>query len=315
MSMSTPTIHTRSEWTRRAARGVTRLSWPSIRVVDIHWPARAGRISRDLGSIKRALLSWQRFHMDTRGWRDIAYNVAVDLNGDVWELRGWDVQDGGVAGRSDDVTILLVMGDKDTMTDAMKWSVLWAMGEFERRKGGTLRRSYHGALSSTSCPGPEATRWARAGFPPPNTAVVPDAPPRVAVPKIEGVKPRAIPVNAPDAVFVRIIQEITGAAVDGQRGPKTIEAVKRLQRRLGVKVDGVFGPGTAEAYLLSVPNLYKGRGGMSSAAVKLVQWIVRSRVDGKFGDLTVADVKSAQVWAGLTPDGNVGDETKKRVTI
>ena len=167
MSMSTPTIHTRSEWTRRAARGVTRLSWPSIRVVDIHWPARAGRISRDLGSIKRALLSWQRFHMDTRGWRDIAYNVAVDLNGDVWELRGWDVQDGGVAGRSDDVTILLVMGDKDTMTDAMKWSVLWAMGEFERRKGGALRRSYHGALSSTSCPGPEATRWARAGFPPP----------------------------------------------------------------------------------------------------------------------------------------------------
>ena len=165
--MSAPTIHARSEWTSRAARSVTRLSWPSIRVVDIHWPARAGMIPRDLDSIKRALVSWQRYHMDTQGWRDIAYNVAVDLNGDVWELRGWDAQDGGVAGRSDDVTILLVMGDKDTMTDAMKRSVLWAMGEFERRKGGALRRSYHGALSSTSCPGPEATRWARAGLPPP----------------------------------------------------------------------------------------------------------------------------------------------------
>ena len=133
--MSTPTIHARSEWTSRAARSVTRLSCPSIRVVDIHWPARAGMIPRDLDSIKRALVSWQRYHMDTQGWRDIAYNVAVDLNGDVWELRGWDMQDGGGAGRSDDVTILLVMGDKDAMTDAMKRSVLWAMGEFERRKG------------------------------------------------------------------------------------------------------------------------------------------------------------------------------------
>ena len=33
---------------------------------------------------------WQTFHMKTRGWSDIAYNIAVDLAGEVWELRGWD---------------------------------------------------------------------------------------------------------------------------------------------------------------------------------------------------------------------------------
>lgn len=145
--------------------------------------------------------------------------------------------------------------------------------------------------------------------------VVPDVPPPVAVPKIEGVKPRAIDWRSPSSTFVRIIQEISGASVDGVLGRRTIEAVKRLQRRLGIKVDGIFGPGTAEAYLLSVPNLYKGRGGMPSGAVKLLQWIVRSRVDGQFGDLTVADLKSAQVWAGLEPDGNAGPETKRRITF
>ena len=144
---------------------------------------------------------------------------------------------------------------------------------------------------------------------------MPDVPPLVAVPKIEGVKPRTIPVNAPNELFIRIIQEITGAAVDGQRGPRTIAAVKRLQKRLGVQATGNFGPVTAEKYLLSVSNLYAGRGGMPSGAVKLLQWIVRSRVDGQFSGLTTADLKSAQVWAGLEPDGNAGDETKRRITF
>ena len=54
---------------------------------------------------------------------------------------------------------------------------------------------------------------------------------------------------------------------------------------------------------------------MPSGAVKLLQWIVRSRVDGQFGGLTIADLKSAQVWAGLEPDGNAGDETKRRITF
>lgn len=142
-----------------------------------------------------------------------------------------------------------------------------------------------------------------------------DVTPPTEMPKPEGVKPRPIEWQNPPADLIQIIQEITGAAVDGKRGVRTIAAVKRLQKSLKAKQDGEFGPGTAEAYLLSVPNLYKGRGGMPSGAVKLLQWIVRSRVDGQFGDLTVADLKSAQIWAKLEPDGNAGDETKRRITI
>lgn len=145
---------------------------------------------------------------------------------------------------------------------------------------------------------------------------IPVVPPLVATkPIIEGVKPRAIDWRSTSGEFVKIVQEISGSAVDGIRGRNTISAVKRLQKRLGVRVDGYFGAGTAEAYLLTTPNLYRGRGGMPTGAVKLIQWIVRSRVDGQFGGLTEADVKSAQAWAGLFPDGNVGDESKKKLTF
>lgn len=165
----TPEILARADWQAAAPKGESRVSWPNIKIVNIHWPGSSGTIGTDKARIASALRGWQRYHQSTKGWRDIAYNVGVDLAGRVWLLRGWDRQDGGVAGRSDDVTILLIMGAGDQMTDAMKLSTLWAMREFERRKGGQLTRSWHGALSATSCPGPEATAWAKAGFLAPTT--------------------------------------------------------------------------------------------------------------------------------------------------
>lgn len=129
------------------------------------------------------------------------------------------------------------------------------------------------------------------------------------------VRPRAIEWSRPPAALVRIVQRIVGVTVDGSRGPRTIAATKAWQRKRGLRADGQFGPASAEAYLLSVGNLYRGRRGMPEAAVRLVQWITWSRVDGQWGDLTHAGVQSAQAWAGLTPDGNAGPATKRAITI
>lgn len=152
-------------------------------------------------------------------------------------------------------------------------------------------------------------------IPGPSIPTVPTVPPlAVTTPRIEGVEPRAINWQDPSSEFNKIVQEIVGEKADGIRGPRTISGIKRLQARLGSRQDGVFGPNTAEQYLLSLPNMYRGRGGLPTGGVKLLQWIVRSRVDGSFGGLTEADVKSAQVWAGLAPDGNVGVDTKIKIT-
>lgn len=172
-------IHARSEWTRRAPTRTSPLRPGTVRIVDVHWPASAGKIGTDRSRIIAALQGWQRMHMDDKRWSDIAYNVGVDLNGDVWLLRGWDVQDGGVAGRSDDVTVLAIMGAGDKVTTAMQESILWAMAEHERRRGRRLIRTYHGALKSTDCPGPALTQWAKAGFPAPTTTQKEDAMPSI----------------------------------------------------------------------------------------------------------------------------------------
>lgn len=198
-------------------------------------------------------------------------------------------------------------------TPAKWWS---AENDEYRRKAGGMAGDQTGLEARFRAPYARSRGWQWILRPP--FAAAPPAPvePAPVEPvKVQGVKPRAIEWANPPADFVRITQEIVGAAVDGDKGPRTREATRRLQAKLGVQQDGHFGAGTAEAYLLNVPNLYKGRGGMPSGAVKLLQWIVRSRVDGQFGDLTVADLKSAQMWAGLNPDGNAGPETKRRITF
>ena len=242
-----PEILTRADWGARAPKGTpARVSWPSITIVDLHWPGSSAEIGADKATVARWLRSWQTYHMDAKNWQDIAYNVAVDLAGRVWVLRGWDVQDGGVSGLKTDVTVLAIMGSKDQVTDEMKRSILWCFAEFERRKGGQLRRTYHGALSSTSCPGPVLTSWARAGFPPPGPSVPsdPDAYPGVVLSK-DGTDRGAA---------VARIQQALGLTPDGVFGPGTDAAVRDFQRLAGLTPDGKVGPATWLALVAPAPQ-------------------------------------------------------------
>ena len=150
---------------------------------------------------------------------------------------------------------------------------------------------------------------------------VPTADPLVAVtplPSVDTVtplKPRQVEWRNPSTDFVRIVQRIVGVNPTGYYGTVTKRRVSALQANLGVEADGQFGAGTAEAYLLSQPNMHVGSSGLHEPAVMLLQWIVRSKVDGDFGPLTEADLKQAQAWAGLTPDGNAGADTKRAITF
>lgn len=145
----------------------------------------------------------------------------------------------------------------------------------------------------------------------PLVAVTPGPSPTTVTP----LKPRQIEWRNPDTDFVRIVQRIVGVNPTGYYGTVTKRRVSALQAKLGVGADGLFGAGTAEAYLLSQPNMHAKSAGLHEPAVMLLQWIVRSKVDGAFGPLTEADLKQAQAWAGLTPDGNAGADTKRAITF
>ena len=139
--------------------------------------------------------------------------------------------------------------------------------------------------------------------------------PPPSVDTVTPLKPRQVEWRNPSTDFVRIVQRIVGVNPTGYYGTVTKRRVSALQAKLGVGADGLFGAGTAEAYLLSQPNMHVKSSGTHEPAVMLLQWIVRSKVDGDFGPLTEADLKQAQAWAGLTPDGNAGADTKRAITF
>jgi hypothetical protein len=111
------TIISRAEWGARPAHGGPGPLDPSQVIgLAFHWPAMTKPI-RGTANVARALRGWQAYHMDSNGWSDIAYQVAVDQDGNEYELRGLRTTsgangDGGVNARYGAVLLILAPGEK-----------------------------------------------------------------------------------------------------------------------------------------------------------------------------------------------------------
>ncbi len=142
-----------------------------------------------LARVCSALRGWQAYHMDTRGWSDIAYCVAVDQVGRKYDLRGIRVQ--SAANGNQDVNerfgaVLLVLGNDEVPSAAMAK----AAGEVTQDYRAVFTRipkrpTWHGAVRpggtasdpSTDCPGKQAIAQIKAGkFDARPTSVTPKPP-------------------------------------------------------------------------------------------------------------------------------------------
>lgn len=101
--------------------GPGRLERDQVIGIALHWPGTPNRYGTP-AEVKAALRSWQRLHMDVNGWSDIAYQVAIDQDGNVYHLRGLRIQS---AANGDTETnerygaILLVLGIGENPSRAM----------------------------------------------------------------------------------------------------------------------------------------------------------------------------------------------------
>jgi hypothetical protein len=118
--------------------------------------------------VAEALRGWQAYHMDDRGWSDIAYQVAVDQAGRAWTLRGLRTQSG--ANGNNDVNerygaILLIVGTGEDPTPELIATTRAVVADFrELYHDGTAIRP-HSAVrpAGTDCPGDEVRALIEAG--------------------------------------------------------------------------------------------------------------------------------------------------------
>lgn len=174
----------RSAWGARAPRsGPGGLLASRVSGVAIHWPGTGStRPIHSQSAVASALRGWQAFHMDSRGWSDIAYQVAVDQAGRAWTLRGLRTQsgaNGNLTLNQQYGAILLVLVTGEQPSSAMKATVRGVVADFRRSFPRGTRIVAHSAIrpGGTDCPGPAArAAIARGDFTPRSSSETPMTP-------------------------------------------------------------------------------------------------------------------------------------------
>lgn len=152
------TYQNRSKWgARPATSGPGKLEPRKVIGIALHWPAMSKPLT-GVEAVANALRDWQAYHMDTKGWSDIAYQEAIDQAGNVYGLRGLRTQPGANGDRPTNErygALLLVLAPGEQPTDAMVKAVRRRI----RRHRDLFPRSTgivgHGEIrpEPTACPG------------------------------------------------------------------------------------------------------------------------------------------------------------------
>lgn len=163
------TYYTREQWAARDANGGPgRLDVDEVEGIALHWPAMQ-RPLRSPEEVKAALRGWQNYHMDGKGWSDIAYQEAVDQKGNVYQLRGLLTQSG--ANGDADVnqrfgSLLLVLAPGEQPSEAMVASVKRRVAKHRELFPKSTQIVGHNEIrpEATACPGPAAQAGIESGL-------------------------------------------------------------------------------------------------------------------------------------------------------
>lgn len=189
------------------------------------WPTRN---SADWNPDREASIwrAWQAFHIDTRGWVDVAYTSCVTPSGRRFEGRGIGhrtAANGSNEGNRRSYAVVYLAGVGDPLTDAAKLGFL-----DEAHRLAVPVRWVHSFWFNTSCPGDDLRRWKDAGCPRPDATVPvlpkPVVPPRLARTRLFEVED-AVKVVVTAYPIPRLTKEGTGYwDLDGAPGRPFVAA-------------------------------------------------------------------------------------------
>lgn len=145
---------TRAEWGARDPKART-----PARLTDgctLHWEGPHMGWPWDHAACAGKVRTIQNFHMDSRGWNDIAYNALYCGHGFVFEGR-WINQRSGAngtnLGNDTSYAICFIGGEGDTFTAEAHLAALVCCAYLRRNGGAGLHVRPHSYWFSTACPG------------------------------------------------------------------------------------------------------------------------------------------------------------------
>ena len=248
---------TRAEWGARARRYVNYIQLPSPYFFVHHAAVESSDDAREVRA-------HQNYHMDVKGWSDIAYSLLVpDPNPNflVFEGRGIGVQGGHTAGYNRSSHAVCVLGnfqvDSPSANTLETVARLVKVGRNKRWWGTHV--GGHRDVSTSSCPGNNLYAklpWIRTRASNYQVGALPaPAPAPTSTRPAYRPYPSGMPVSLGDrGTAVKIVQQVLrerrySLIADGVFGPITRHAVVHWQTKHGLVPDGVVGPKTWHSLL------------------------------------------------------------------
>ena len=154
-------VVTRRQWGARPPRHVTDL--PNVDTIVYHYSA-AGSDETSHENCASRVRGIQRFHMDTRGWNDIAYNFLVCRHGYVFEGRGFAYRSAATGDDNDHTLAVCFLGDDDPgddVTNAGRQAFVDIAQAIEADRDKRMLYRGHRDFMSTACPGDEIYGYVR----------------------------------------------------------------------------------------------------------------------------------------------------------
>jgi len=317
----------RAEWSARAPR---RKSWITPIWLTLHYNGGPTKLNAKstIAEEMQFLRNIQTFHMNTKGWADIAYNWAITPSGRIYELRGLKVRsaaNGTNLGNRTSYAVYLCIGGDQQPSELMVQSVRWLRGQVP---GINKPFRGHRQWKSTACPGEPIMALLKAGQfkgeVDDRGLINPGQPDQPTGPSHSGV------YGVGDSgVGVWELQRKLRIGVDGDFGPVTEAAVKGFQISQGIEVDGIAGRQTFQrlaniqpVYFKTTSAYFQGLKLVLDADVPMTTtqkreltriWNDAMRVEQPskqfFSSRSEAATKGFQVGCKLTADGLVGPVT------
>ena len=159
-------IVSREQWGARPPASAWDILDPAqLRGVALHYSAMDADEQADHRTCAARVRAIQDFHLDGRGWKDIAYNFVVCKHGYVFLGRGWGRRS-GANGTNDANTryhAVCFLGDdtpnRDDVTAEGRVALLQLVARALERYPAARELRPHSDFTPTACPGDELRTW------------------------------------------------------------------------------------------------------------------------------------------------------------